>query len=260
MSDLAARVAAQRWYHVLELPGGIVTPGEYDLRPVAPRLPWPDLADARCLDVGSRDGFYAFEMERRGAGEVVSLDIDDPAQIDFSVFPPPPPELVQRELDDGNGAFALAWDALGSHVQRRHQSLYELDEDEVGRFDVAVIGTLLLHLRDPIAALRAVRGVADVLLLNEAVAPALSALSRRPQAELAPAHGPYWWLANPAGLRKMVEAAGFTVRAEGRPYLVPWGAGHRPSLRKVLRGGPARELPRRALVRRGQLHHWLLAD
>src|SRR3954454_2123419 len=69
-----------RWYHTLDLPGGVVTPGEYDLRPIAGRLPWPQsLQGLRCLDVGSRDGFYAFEMERRGAVEVVSLDVDDPS-------------------------------------------------------------------------------------------------------------------------------------------------------------------------------------
>lgn len=257
-ADLAARVAAQRWYHVLELPGGVVTPGEFDLRAAAARLPWPDLDGARCLDVGSRDGFYAFEMERRGAGEVVSLDIDDPDLLDFP-GPRPPREAVQAELDAGNRAFDLACEALGSDVQRRHRSLYELREDEVGRFDVAVIGTLLLHLRDPIAALRAVRGVADRLLLNEAITPSLTALRGRAMAELSPAAGPFWWLANPAGLRRMVTAAGFEVEAVGRPYVLPWGEGHRPPLRDVVRNGPLRGLPRRALVGRGMLHVWLLA-
>jgi hypothetical protein len=258
VSDLAARVAAQRWYHVLELPGGVVTPGEWDLRAASARLPWPDLDGARCLDAGSRDGFYAFEMEGRGAAEVVSLDIDDPDLLDFP-GPRPPRELVQAELDAGNRAFELAWEALRSDVQRRHQSLYELREDEVGRFDLAVIGTLLLHLRDPVAALRAVRGVADRLLLNEAIAPGLSALRRRPVAELSPADGPFWWLANPAGLRRMAEAAGWEVERMGRPYVLPWGPGRRPQLRDVVRNGPLRGLPRRALAGRGMLHVSLLA-
>lgn len=257
MPDLATRVAAQRWYHTLELPGGVVTPGEYDLRGIVGRLPWPDLAGSRCLDVGSRDGFYAFEMERRGAAEVVSLDLDDPDAIDFP-GPRPPRDVVQAELDAGNAAFELAREALGSRVERLHRSVLDLREQDVGRFDVAVIGTLLLHLRDPVGALRALRGVTDALLVNEAVAPAPSALRGRPMAELAPIDGPFWWLPNPAGLQRMVEAAGFAVDERSRPYLVPWGAAHRPPVRAVLRR-PLRGLPRRALVRSGLLHVWVLA-
>lgn len=250
-------VGAGRWYHTLELGDGVVTAGEYDLRGVVSRLPWPDLRGARCLDVGSRDGFYAFEMERRGAAEVVSLDLDDPGEIDFPGGAPPR-EAVQRELDDGNAAFGIAREALGSRVQRVHRSVYALDPAEVGRFDFAVIATLLLHLRDPIRALVALRGVTDRLLVNEAVVPSLDVLRRRPLAELSTLDGPFWWLANPAGLARMLEGAGFAVEAQGRPYLVPWGAGHRPGWSAVIRR-PLRGLPRRALLRGGLLHAWVLA-
>ena len=84
MTDaLREAVAARDWYHTLELAPGVVTPGWFDLRPVAPRLPWPDLTGKRCLDVGTFDGFWAFEMERRGAAEVVAADILDPLQWDW---------------------------------------------------------------------------------------------------------------------------------------------------------------------------------
>src|SRR5207302_43882 len=50
---LRADVDATRlWYHTLELPGGVVTPGWFDLRPIVGRLPWPEVRGARCLDVG----------------------------------------------------------------------------------------------------------------------------------------------------------------------------------------------------------------
>jgi 2-polyprenyl-3-methyl-5-hydroxy-6-metoxy-1,4-benzoquinol methylase len=78
VADLAAEVARARWYHGMELPGGIVTPGDYDLPDTARRIPLPaSLAGKRCLDVGTRDGFWAFEMERRGAAEVVGIDVDE---------------------------------------------------------------------------------------------------------------------------------------------------------------------------------------
>ena len=40
------------WYHTLELPGGIVTDGYFDLRTVVGKLPLPEsLAGRRCLDL-----------------------------------------------------------------------------------------------------------------------------------------------------------------------------------------------------------------
>src|SRR5437660_10357912 len=67
------------WYHCIEVAPGLRTPGAFDLEPVVDRLPWPEVAGKRCLDVGTYDGFLAFELERRGAREVVAADISSPA-------------------------------------------------------------------------------------------------------------------------------------------------------------------------------------
>lgn len=256
----ASEIRRMRWYHTIDLPNGISTPGEYDLRPIVDRLPWPEsMAGMRCLDIGSRDGFYAFEMERRGAAEVVSLDIDEPALVHFP-GPQPPRDLVQKELDDGARAFETARQALGSNVTRSHAGIYDLTESDHGRFDFAVIGTLLHHLRDPARALAGARSVLDGhLLLNEAVIPGLDSLRRRPMAEVLIARAPFWEMANPAAQRRMMEAAGFEIVDRGRPYLIPYGAGGgRLSLRWCF-SGPLRDAPRRVLiVRRGALHAWTL--
>jgi tRNA (mo5U34)-methyltransferase len=213
----------------------------------------------RCLDVGSRDGFYAFEMERRGAGEIVSLDLDDPALIDFPVARPDPSE-IQAELDAGNRAFEVARRALDSSVERRFESVYHLDRDTIGSFDFAVIGTLLIHLRDPVEALQGIRRVLDgPLLMNEGVLYGFDMLRRRPVAELFMRNLPFWWALNPAGLVRVVEAAGFEVLDRGRPYLVPNGPKDRlPSFRQVLRMGVA-DVPRRLVLYRGAPHMWILA-
>src|SRR5689334_4047032 len=72
-------IAGRDWWHVIEVAPGVVTPGWWDLRPAAERMPWPASLDGmRCLDVGTMDGFWAFELERRGAGEVVAIDLVDP--------------------------------------------------------------------------------------------------------------------------------------------------------------------------------------
>lgn len=254
-------VESLRWYHTLELPGGVVTPGEYDLRPIVGRLPWPaSLAGMRCLDVGSRDGFYAFEMERRGAAEVVSLDVDDPAAYHL---PEPRPLGADPaiEIEAGKRAFEAARAALGSRVERVYRSVYDLDPEELGTFDLAVVGTLLLHLRDPVRALRALHGcVRGRLIVNDVVAAGLASLSRRPLAELLMRDGPFWWVVNPAGLQRMAEAAGFRVLRRSRPYIVPWGAaGQHLSLRRIL-SPPLTDVPRRLVHTRGALHVWLLAE
>src|ERR1700730_19119207 len=75
-SALLDEARALKWYHTLELPGGYVTPGYFDLRAVSRKVPIPpSLSGLRCLDLASSDGFWAFEMARRGAEEVVRVGV-----------------------------------------------------------------------------------------------------------------------------------------------------------------------------------------
>src|SRR5215210_2436846 len=77
--DLQSRVAGfPYWYHRVELPGGVVTPGTSPASVKSYRL--PDRLDGkRVLDVGAWDGFWTFEALKRGAKQVVAID-------DFSDF------------------------------------------------------------------------------------------------------------------------------------------------------------------------------
>jgi len=259
MIDVDA-IAKARWYHTIDLPGGITTAGRYDHRKIVENLPWPDLEGSRCLDVGGRDGFFAFEMERRGAAEVISLDIESPADLDFPAFRPDPAP-VQQDLANGDRAFRLARAALQSRVERKALSVYKLQSDTIGTFDFAVMGTILLHLQDPVGALAAIRAVlTGPLLVNEAVNPTLDLFRRRPVAEALMFPGrPFWWLVNPRGLARLVTAGGFEVVKSGRPCMLPNGSGaQRPPLLACLRR-PLRDIPRNIIQRRGELHCWVLA-
>src|SRR3954447_16198616 len=102
---------AVQWYHTLELPDGTVTPGWFDLRALPDRLLPASLAGRRCLDVGTFDGFWAFAMERRGAAEVVAVDLLDPRQWDWPAAAPVLDEIAARKRGDG---FLLAREALRS--------------------------------------------------------------------------------------------------------------------------------------------------
>src|ERR1700678_4471248 len=80
-------------YHTIELPGGVTTPGQSDLRKQARRLLPADLRGKRALDVGTFDGFWAFELERRGA-EVVAIDI---GRVEEGQIAPNNREVIERE-------------------------------------------------------------------------------------------------------------------------------------------------------------------
>src|SRR5687768_3558622 len=158
MSTTTDEVSRFNWYHSIELPGGVVTPGMFDTRAAAKKVPLPaSLAGKRCLDVGTADGFWAFEMERRGASEVVAIDLVDPSKRDVTRGAKMRTALPEGEASRQSQTFALAHRLLDSKVGWRHLSVYDLSPDEVGTFDFVFMGSLLVHLRDPVLALMAVR-------------------------------------------------------------------------------------------------------
>ena len=148
--ELRERARQIDWYHTIELAPGVVTAGLFDLRPVVARYGLPARLDGmRVLDVGSFDGFWAFEMERRGAAEVIALDLDTEARLDWP--PRRRPDRVRGRLR-GDG-FRLAKQALDSKVQRLICSIYDADPAELGTFDLVFCGMVLIHLRDQLLAL-----------------------------------------------------------------------------------------------------------
>ncbi|HEX8074922.1 MAG TPA: class I SAM-dependent methyltransferase [Thermoleophilaceae bacterium] len=233
-ATLAERAEALSWYHTIELPGGVVTRGHYDTRRAAARVPLPpSLAGRRCLDVGTSDGFWAFEMERRGAAEVVAIDIDDPADYDWPEPRPARPARPANQEPGPNRCFELAHRAIGSSVERLDLTVYQLDPERLGSFDFVFMGALALHLRDPVRAYAAIRSVTGGEFLSVEVVSLSLTLTRprTPAADLAARGQPRWWTPNIAGHRRMLRAAGFSLLASGGPLLVPFGAGFAQPLR-----------------------------
>jgi tRNA (mo5U34)-methyltransferase len=179
--------------------------------------------------VGTHDGFWAFEMERRGAHEVVAIDVADPDELDW---PEPRPELDDPETRALTArrklAFRLAHQALGSKVNHRYLSVYDLTPESAGEYDFVFIGTLLHHLRDPVGALMAIRRVTrGELLVSAVVSISKTVLYRTtPMAVLSDRKGaPVWQVPNLYGLRRQLTSAGFEVIRRGPPYLLRRGAG-----------------------------------
>lgn len=226
--DIAAKVASNPlWYHTMELAPGVVTEGWFDLRPIVDRLPWPDVAGKRCLDIGTYDGFLAFELERRGAAEVVCTDI--PSHESWDHLPRERAAALaylDAHVGEKGAGFRIAAEILGSKVKREWINIYDLSPERMGRFDVVVCGSLLLHLRAPFVALERVASVCgDVFLSAETIDVRLSNRFRRPALALDGVDG-RWTIPNPAGHVRMLEMAGFDVVRRSRPYMVPLGAAH----------------------------------
>jgi tRNA (mo5U34)-methyltransferase len=250
------------WYHTIELARGVVTPGWFDLRPIVETMPWPDVRGKRCLDVGTYDGFLAFELERRGAAEVVATDISDPSGWDWPLITRERGTQAVTEAAGGKTGmgFEIARRALGSSVERVEASVYDLRAEELGTFDVVVCGSLLLHLRDPVRALEAIRGVCDGAFLSaETIQLGLTLLHRRrPVAELKGDRNCQWWIPNGAGHRRMIAAGGFRIEDSTGPYAIPFGAGH-PASERPLERWRQRALTRLVTGRVGVPHSAVLA-
>jgi tRNA (mo5U34)-methyltransferase len=146
--DLAERAKKQSWYHTLELPG-VTTHGVFDMRPYVGTYEIPEsLEGKRVLEVGTWDGFWAFELERRGASEVIAIDLDNEEDLDW----PPRRRTPNPELVRGSG-FRLAKEMLDSKVERVVRSVYDATPEDLGQFDVVFCGSVIIHLRDQLLAL-----------------------------------------------------------------------------------------------------------
>jgi len=146
--------AYPRWYHRIEVRPGIVTPGINDSPLQLAMLQLPaDCSGMRALDIGARDGFFSFELERRGA---------DVLAIDYM-----PAERT---------GFPIAAQLLGSRLVLQQANIYDLTPAEIGTFDLVLFLGLLYHLPDPMRAIRLVRHVCrgrmylETLVIDEVLA------------------------------------------------------------------------------------------
>lgn len=230
--DVLAKVASNPlWYHTLDLAPGVTTPGWFDLRPVIERLPWPDVRGKRCLDVGTYDGHLAFELERRGASEVIATDISDHTLWDWpmDVRAEGPDTLAKIAGPSKGVGFAIAKEILSSSVERVEINVYDLSPEHLGTFDVVVCGSLMLHLRDPLRALAAIRSVCTERFLSAETIDLPMTLTH-PRRALSRIYGlggmVHWTIPNAAGHRQMVRAGGFEIVRGTRPYTIPCGVAH----------------------------------
>ncbi|HVW86725.1 MAG TPA: class I SAM-dependent methyltransferase, partial [Bryobacteraceae bacterium] len=133
-----ARLSKLGWYHSIELPGGGVIEGHQSIEQQRRRIgqfPIPeDLRGKRVLDIGAWDGWFSFEMERRGA-DVMAVDSTKNTRL-----------LEAKKL-------------LRSRIEYRIGDICRLTAKDIGTFDIVLFLGVLYHVKHPVLALENVCGM-----------------------------------------------------------------------------------------------------
>src|ERR1051326_562902 len=119
------------WWHSFQLPDGRVFRGVNSVETLQYRIGrFPiaaDLTGKRVLDIGAWDGWFSFEMERRGA-EGVAIDTWD------------------------NPRFRQMHAIYDSRVEYRQMDVMDLAPETAGRFDIVLFRGVLFPLNHPLMA------------------------------------------------------------------------------------------------------------
>jgi tRNA (mo5U34)-methyltransferase len=192
-----AEMLAGSWWHSIDLGDGYITQGVHtqeELHENYRRFNLPeDLSGKRLLDIGCWDGFYSFEAEKHGA-EVVAADCWTPENL------------------------FKAKQALNSRVEFHEMSVYEVERERLGTFDIVLFLGVLYHLKHPMLALEKICTVTrEYAVIESHVIDDFFELPH-PVAEFYEFDelgGQYdnWWGPNVECLMRMSRAAGF-VRCE----------------------------------------------
>src|SRR5262245_26056338 len=195
---LASEIAKITWFHTFDFGNGIVTSGYDDSYSRVGMLHLPeDLSGKTVLDIGSWDGFFAFEAERRGASRVLATD-----SFCWS--------------GDGWGTkdgFNLARKVLNSKVEDLEIDVLELSPEKVGEFDLVLCLGVLYHMRNPLLALERISSVTKHQLILDTHVDCL--MTNRPMIAFYPGselnNDPTNWCGpNRAAVEAMLKTVGFS--------------------------------------------------
>jgi tRNA (mo5U34)-methyltransferase len=206
---LAQQAAQIAWWHGgMDLGQGVVTRGVSNpARDLLPRLRLPqDLTGKTVLDIGTWDGFMAFECERRNAAKVVAVDS----------FVWQAGQIERGAGTTGRAGFDLAHKALGSRVEAVVCEVLDLSPDVLGTFDIVLFLGVLYHMRHPLLALEKVAAMValgGLLLVESHISTGTEPYPMMrfyPGKQLA-GDSTNWWGPNAACLEAMLRDVGFAA-------------------------------------------------
>jgi len=144
-NDWKSAVEDLWWWHSIELPGGIRTPGHQRIEEqefIAGNIP-QDLSGKTVLDIGAADGCFSFLAEKRNAAKVVAIDV-------FQGYKPEEGRVgIGQDGRPFLKTFALAKNAFHSKVSYENLDLVDLDKLPLG-FDLIFLFGVYYHLEDPV--------------------------------------------------------------------------------------------------------------
>ncbi len=160
-------------YHVIDLPDGTTTKGQVNRRQDPAYFGLDDsslLKGARVIDVGAFDGVWSFWAEKTGVGYVLATDVEKQFDYDWG-WAGPPAQFLDPKSNDHATSFQELKNILGSSVDRKKCSCYELSPDSTGMFDLVICYGLIYHLRHPLLAFDRLRAICKGAILVESHVP-----------------------------------------------------------------------------------------
>lgn len=230
------------FYHTLEFADGGLIQGGWDLRGrERAYLGFVDFKDQRVFEFGPATGHLGFFMERQGAALTI-FELAPGMVQDLLPLPGVDIEAHRRSGTAFAGQVRNSW----WYAHRRHGSrasavygdIYQLPGD-VGRYDVSVLCSILLHLGNPFAALRQAASITDKAVIVTDVAPPLlyggeeaALLEFNPGEERENLVN--WWGLSPGAVVRMLRMLGFP-HATVRYYEIVFHKNHDPAQERVRR-------------------------
>jgi 2-polyprenyl-3-methyl-5-hydroxy-6-metoxy-1,4-benzoquinol methylase len=152
--EISEKIKKYNWYHEIEIKNGITTNvadayevnGKYvthsssknhwSQKNIFSTLEKIDFKNKKVLDIGCRDGLFSFYAEKRGASEIIGIDND---------------------LSKGATEFLIPY--FNSKVKMYQKNLYDLSEEDYGKFDIIIFVGVLYHLRYPFYSFKKIKEI-----------------------------------------------------------------------------------------------------
>ena len=208
------------FYHAMDLPGFGLVRGQWDLRGrFDDYVGGVEVAGKSVLDIGTATGCLSFEAEKRKAARVLSFDLSDAKQQAFlpfkdNLYSRDPEQWTRQygaEIEQWKNAYWLCHRLLGSEAEVYYGNIYDLPQ-ELGHFDIAIVGSVLEHLSDQIAALASIARltretivIVSPLLQTEERIARFEALAGNPEADFT------WWTYSLGVYREVFGMLGFSI-------------------------------------------------
>ena len=208
------------FYHTMTLPDFGEVRGHWDLRGrFDDYIGHVDVKGKSVIDVATATGFLSFEAERNGATQVVSFDMAHARQQNFLPFkdklhyrdPAAWAEQHNVEVEQWKNAYWLCHRLLNSHAQVYYGDIYNLPL-ELGQFDIAIMGSVLEHLSDPVTALASIaRLVRETIVIVAPLIDSEEKIARFEGSSDHPENDFTWWTYSAGVYREVFKMLGFTL-------------------------------------------------